>query len=155
MIVMSYRTRRRLVTVILAPAAALATWGVTRLIGVDLVVSIGNGEVGPGNVLFAALIGALAGWGAARLFERRSSNPRAWWSFTASTAIPVSLIGPSWLAEGSSLAALSAMHVVTALVVIVGFVPTIPVKAPRRADASRRPSRDLQERTTRSTAPRP
>src|SRR5262245_30340557 len=117
MSVMTYRTRRRLVTVILAPAAALATWGVTRLVGVDLVVSTGDGKVGPGDVFFAASIGALAGWGAARLYEHRSRNPRAWWSFTASTAIPVSLIGPSWLAEGASLAALSALHVVTALVV--------------------------------------
>jgi hypothetical protein len=124
---MTNSTRRRLATVVLTPCAALATWALIRLIGVDLGVSVGSGTVGPDNVLAAALIGALAGWAAARAFERRSRRPRAWWSFTASTGLAVSLLGPSWLADGSSAVALSALHLVTALVVIVGLLGTIPV----------------------------
>jgi hypothetical protein len=48
-------TRRRIATVILAPGAALAAWAVVRLIGVDLVVSAGDGTVGPIDVLVAAM----------------------------------------------------------------------------------------------------
>jgi FtsH-binding integral membrane protein len=123
---MTKRTRRRIATVALAPAAALAAWALIRLIGVDLVVSFGNGKVGPGSVVAAALIGALVGWAAASLFERRSRRPRLWWSFAASTGLSVSMIGPSWLADGSSAVALMALHFVTAIVVVVGLVGTIP-----------------------------
>jgi hypothetical protein len=68
-------TRRRIATVILAPVAALAAWAVVRLIGVDLVVSSGDGTVGRVDVLTAALFGALAGWFVVQLLERRSSRP--------------------------------------------------------------------------------
>ena len=129
---MSSNTRRRIATVLLAPAAALAGWALTKAIGVDLVVSTGNGKVGAGDVFVAALAAALAAWGAARVIERRSRRPRAVWSFTASTALAVSVIGPSWLADGASAVALIGLHFVTAAVVIVGFVPTIPVRGYRR-----------------------
>jgi hypothetical protein len=49
--------RRRLATVVVAPAAALTGWAVVRLIGVDLVLKTG-GTVGPVEVLVAALVGA-------------------------------------------------------------------------------------------------
>jgi hypothetical protein len=125
---MTDRTRRRIFTVLLAPSLALAAWGLVHLIGVDLVVSTGSGEVGPGDVLAAAFIGAVVAWFAARVLERRSRRPRASWSFTASTALAVSMIGPSWLADGSSAVALITLHLVTALVVICGFAGTIPVQ---------------------------
>ena len=124
---MTNSTRRRLATVVSAPCAALATWALIRVIGVDLSVSVGSGTVGPGNVVAAGLFGALAGWAAARAFEHHSRRPRAWWAFTASTGLAVSLLGPSWLADGSSAVALIALHLVTALVVIVGLLGTIPV----------------------------
>jgi uncharacterized protein DUF6069 len=130
---MTDRTRRRIATVVLAPVAAFATWAVARLIGIDLVVTAGSGTVGPANLLTAALLGALGGWVAARVLERRSRRPRAWWSFSSSTACAVSMIGPSWLADGSSAVALMAMHLVTAAVVIAGMAGTVPV---RRDDPS-------------------
>src|SRR5690348_1593602 len=77
-------TRRRITTVVLAPSAALATWALIRLLGVDLVVSTGSGKVGPAAVFAAAFVAVLAGWAAARVFERRSRRPRRWWSTTAS-----------------------------------------------------------------------
>jgi hypothetical protein len=120
-------TRRRITTVVLAPSAALATWALIRLLGVDLVVSTGSGKVGPAAVFAAAFVAVLAGWAAARVFERRSRRPRRWWSTTASTALSVSVIGPSWLADGSSAAALIALHLVTAAVVIIGLAGTIPL----------------------------
>jgi hypothetical protein len=130
---MTYRTLRRLATVALAPAATLATWAVTtRLAGVDLDVSTARGEVGPVDVVVAAVVGALAGWLAARVVERHSRHPRAWWGFTASTTFAASTVWPSWLAEGWSTFALTVMHFVTAAVVIAGFLGTIPV---RRSEA--------------------
>lgn len=125
---MTSQTRRRLATVVLAPAAALAAWALIRLAGIDPVVSTGSGKVGPGDVVAAALVGALAAWGAAHVLERRSRHPRAWWGFAASTGLSVSMVGPSWLAEGSSAVALDSLHFVTAAVVIWGFLGTIPLK---------------------------
>jgi hypothetical protein len=134
---MTHRTRRRLAAVALAPAAALATWTVTtQLVGVDLDVSTARGEVGPVDVVVAAVIGALAGWLAARVVERHSRRPRAWWGFIASTTFAASTVGPSWLAEGWSTFALTVMHFVTAAVVILCFLGTIPV---RRSEALREP----------------
>ena len=76
---MTERTRRRIGTVILAPAAALLTWGCIRLAGIDLVVKTGDGTVGPVDVVVASLIGALGGWFAIRLLERYTSRPWLWW----------------------------------------------------------------------------
>ena len=75
----------------------------------------------------AALVGALAGLFVVRLLERRSRHPRSWWSFGGSTALAVSIIGPTWLADGASAVALITLHIVTAAVVIIGFAGTLPV----------------------------
>ena len=125
---MTRRTRRRTVTAALAPAAALAAWALMRLTGIDLEVSVGDGVVGPVDVVVAALLGALAGWAAVRFLERHSPWPREHWSYLSSAALAVSVIGPSWLAEGASAAALIGLHVVVAAVVIVGFARTLPAR---------------------------
>jgi hypothetical protein len=132
---MTHRTGRRIATVLLAPSAALATWALIRLLGVDP-VSTSRGTVGPGDVLAAALVGALAGWAAARILEHRARRPRAWWGFVAPTGLAVSMIGPSHLADGSSAAALIALHVVTAAAVIAGLTTTIRVRGRRRPEAA-------------------
>jgi hypothetical protein len=80
MMSMTDRTRRRIGTVVLAPAAALAAWALIRLSSIDLDVSTASGTVGPADVFAAALIGALAAWLVARLFERHSPHPRRWWA---------------------------------------------------------------------------
>jgi hypothetical protein len=127
-------TRRRIATVILTPAAALTAWAIVRLIGVDLVVSSGDGSVGAGDVLVAALFGALAGWLVVGLLERQSSRPRLWWARIGSTALAVSIVGPAWLADGASGVSLVGLHFVTAIVVITGFFGTLPI---RRSDTAR------------------
>jgi len=120
-------TYRRLRVIVLAPAAALLTWAVVRLAGVDLVLKDG-GTVGAVNVFAAAVAGALAGWLVVRLLERHTRNPRSWWSFVGSAALAVSIIGPSHLADGASAAALITLHFVTAVVVITGFARTLPCR---------------------------
>ncbi len=125
---MTHRTRRRIGTVVLAPVAALTAWAFIRLLGIDLVVSAGDGTVGAADVFVAALVGALAGWLVVRLLERHSRRPRPWWSFVGSTALALSIIGPAWLADGASAVALIALHIVTAVVVISGFAGTLPVR---------------------------
>jgi hypothetical protein len=125
---MTRHTRRRIGTVVLAPAAALAGWAVFRLLGVDLVVSTGDGTVGAADVVAAALVGALAGWVVVRLLERHSRRPWFWWPALGTTALTVSTIGPSHLAEGTSAAALTALHFLTAIVVISGFATTLPCR---------------------------
>ena len=123
---MSDRTRRRIATTLLAPAAALGAWAVIRLLGADLVVSAGDGTVGPVDVVAAALAGALGGWFVVRLLERHTRNPGFWWPPLGSTALAVSTIGPAYLADDVSALSLTALHFVTAIVVIVGFATTLP-----------------------------
>jgi hypothetical protein len=124
---MTPRTRRRISTVVLAPIAALVAWAIIRRMGIDLVVSSGDGTVGATDVVAAALLGALAGWVVVRLVERRSRHPRRDWAIHGSTALAVSIIGPTWLADGASAVALTVLHVVVAVVVITGFAGTLPV----------------------------
>jgi Family of unknown function (DUF6069) len=133
---MTAHNRRRIATVAFAPIAALAAWAVVRMAGIDLALRDG-GTVGPGEVVTAALIGALGGWLVARWLERRSVRPRRTWSFVGSTALAVSIMGPAWRADGSSAVALIALHVATAVVVIAGFAGTVPVRPPA---AIRRPA---------------
>ena len=133
---MSHRHRRRIATVVLAPMVALGTWALFRLAGIDLVVSAGTDTVGPVDVLAAALAGAIAGWIVVGVLERYSRRPRARWPFVGSTALAVSIIGPTWLADGASAVALIALHFVTAVVVIIGFAPTLLVHGTRHGARS-------------------
>jgi hypothetical protein len=125
-VTMNNRTRRRIATVLLAPAAALVAWGCMRAAGVDLAVTTGDGTVGPVDVVAAALIGALGGWVLVGLLERHTHRPGLWWPALGSSALAVSTIGPAHLADGTSGLALTALHFVTAIVVIWGFATTLP-----------------------------
>ena len=120
-------TRRRRITVALAPLAALAAWSMMKATGADLVLKTGT-SVRAGDVVLAAVTGAVAAWVVARWIERHSHRPRSVWGFVASTALAVSGIGPSWLADGVTALLLFALHFVTAGVVIIGFLPTLPVR---------------------------
>jgi uncharacterized membrane protein len=126
---MTHNTRRRIGTVVLSPVAALAAWALMRLMGIDLVVSVGDGTVGPTDVFAAALLGALGGYAVVRLLERTSRYPRRLWSFLGPTALAVSVIGPMWFSDGTSSVALIALHFVVAVIVIGGFGGTLAERA--------------------------
>ena len=104
---MTQRHRRRIATLGLATVVALGAWVLIRLAGIDLVVSAGTDTVGPVDVGAAALAGAIAGWIVVGLLERYSRRPRARWPFVGSTALAVSIIGPTgrvlWLSSRSTL----------------------------------------------------
>jgi Family of unknown function (DUF6069) len=130
-------TQQRIATVVIAPVAALLGWAAIRLLGIDLLVSTGDGTVGPVDVVVAGLAAALGGWLVVRLLERHTDHPLAWWGFIGSTGLSVSTIGPGYFADGMSLVGLLALHFLVAIVVITGLAMTLPKPCWARIDPSR------------------
>ena len=104
-----------------AMVVALAIWALARLLGVELTVGKGPdaGLVGPGDVLAAVVVASLAAWVVQQLLARRGAA--GWWPFVGSTALAISIIGPTWLADGAASVVLIAMHLAVGLVLIAGF----------------------------------
>jgi uncharacterized protein DUF6069 len=107
-----------------ATAAATAIWAVATTAGPELTVSFGPGQpiqkVTVVNVVVAALVGSLAGWGLLALLRRFTAKARAIWTVTAIVAALLSLGGPlSATASASTKVSLVAMHLVVATVLIV------------------------------------
>jgi hypothetical protein len=128
-----------------AAVVALAIWAVVRLLGVDLTVRIGqdSSEVGAVDVLVTTVLAGLAAWGVHRVLARRARTAR-WWPFVGSTAIAVSMIGPSYLADGAAAVALISMHVAVGAVLVWGFT----------LEGADRPRRHLSARAPWSPGPR-
>src|SRR6266446_4481930 len=84
--------------VLAATAAAVAIWIVATAAGADLTVSFGPGQpiqkVTVVNVVVAALVGSLAGWGLLALLRRFTTNARAIWTVIATIFALLSLGGP-------------------------------------------------------------
>jgi Family of unknown function (DUF6069) len=108
--------------ILVAVVVALAIWSAARLLGVELTVGKGAdpSQVGPVDVLVATVLAGLLAWGAHSLLARTPRTAR-WWPVVGSTAIAISLTGPSYLADGASAVALIAMHVAVGAVLIWGF----------------------------------
>jgi Family of unknown function (DUF6069) len=107
-----------------ATAAATAIWAVATAAGADLTVSFGSGQpiqkVTVVNVVVAALVGSLAGWGLLALLHRFTANARSVWTVTAIVAALLSLAGPlSTIASAGTKVSLVAMHLAVATVSIV------------------------------------
>jgi len=104
-----------------ASLVALAVWGLARALGVELTVGKGDQAslVGAADVLVAVLVAGLAAWLAQRLLARRGAA--GWWPFVGSTALAISIIGPTWLADGAASVVLIGMHLAVGLVLIAGF----------------------------------
>jgi hypothetical protein len=118
--------RTAMLTVLGATAAAVAIWVVAVATGADLTVSFGPGQpiqkVTVVNVIVAALVGSLAGWGLLALLRRFTTNARAIWTVIAIIVLMLSLGGPlSAIAAGSTKAWLAGMHLAVATVTIVGL----------------------------------
>jgi hypothetical protein len=104
---MKTTTRGSLAVVAAAVAAALVAWAVIRLAGVELTLKDGASSAGSRvdavDVLLTSLVAGLAAWGVDALLAhwRRAR----WWPFIGSTALAVSITGPSYLAGGTSAVA--------------------------------------------------
>ncbi|TDD53228.1 hypothetical protein E1286_07320 [Nonomuraea terrae] len=83
---MNTSLRRLLLTLIGAPAAALAVWALAvPVAGTALTVRAGGGTqpVGPVSVVMASLLAGPAGWALLTVLERFSSRPGRVWTVAA------------------------------------------------------------------------
>jgi hypothetical protein len=117
-------SRTPVTAVLAATAAAVAIWVVTTLAGADLTVSFGPGQpiqrITVVNVVVAALVGSLAGWGLLALLRRFTAKARAVWTVTAIIVALLSLGGPlSTISSPGTKVSLVAMHLAVATVLIV------------------------------------
>jgi len=113
--------RRSAGVVAAAMVVALAIWALARLLGAELTVGKGADAraVGAADVLVAALLAGLAAWGVHALLVRRGAA--RWWPFVGSTALAISIIGPTWMADGVAGVVLIGMHLAVGVVLIAGF----------------------------------
>jgi hypothetical protein len=111
-------------------ATALVAWAVIRLLGIDLTVEAGSGtaQVGAVDVLLASLVAGLVAWGVFALLAHWR-RPR-WWPSVGSIGLALSILGPSYLADGISAASLICLHVLVAVVLITGFARFMPRPLP-------------------------
>ena len=117
--------RRTAGVVAVATVVALALWALARMLGVELTVGKGQDAslVGAADVLVAVVMAGLAAWGVQTLLARRGAA--GWWPFVGSTALAISIIGPTWLADGAASVVLIGMHLAVGLVLIAGLNRTV------------------------------
>ncbi|MPZ47972.1 MAG: hypothetical protein GEU75_01425 [Dehalococcoidia bacterium] len=139
---MNRSSTRSVAIIATAVAVALALWGLFAATGVELTLKEGGpaDEVGVVDVLIASIVGALGAWVAYNFLARRGWA--RWWPFIGSTALAISVAGPSWLADGEAALALISMHFAVAIVLISGFALFGAGRAASgsRSDATRRQS---------------
>jgi hypothetical protein len=119
-------TRRSLEVIAAGAGVALAIWALVSALGVELTVGKGAdaSQVGVVEVVAAALLAGLGAWAVQRQLARRGAG--RWWPFVGSTALAISVIGPSWLADGAAGVALIGMHLAVGAVLIAGFSRLLP-----------------------------
>jgi Family of unknown function (DUF6069) len=124
---MSLSARRSAGVIAVAAAAGLVVWAVVRLLGVELTVgkSPDPNQVGPVEVLVATVLAGLAAWFVHRLLARSTRTAR-WWPSVGSTALAISMLGPSYLADGAAAVALITMHLIVGGILIRGFTSQSP-----------------------------
>jgi len=129
------------VVIAAATAVALVLYGLIRWLWVTPVAEM-NGEdevVGWANVLIVTVLAGLVAWGVALLLKR--AGKARWFPSLGSIALALSIIGPSYLADGSSAVALIVLHFAVAVVLIFGFTRIIlPVGWWEREHQSNEPS---------------
>jgi hypothetical protein len=115
-----------------ATMVALAIWGLARMLGVELTVGKGHQAslIGADDVLVAVLVAGVAAWAVQRFLARHGAA--GWWPFVGSTALAISIIGPTWLADGAASVVLIGMHLAVGFVLITGFNQHVKTPEPRR-----------------------
>jgi len=104
--VMHPSAKRATGVIAVAAAAALVIWAVARLLGVDVEVEFGGEirQVGPADILVATVVVGLAAW---VVYSLLAPHPRTarWWPYVASTALAISVLGPSYQSDGAAAVA--------------------------------------------------
>ncbi|MFI7610822.1 DUF6069 family protein [Nonomuraea terrae] len=122
---MNTSLRRLLLTLIGAPAAALAVWALAvPVAGTALTVRAGGGTqpVGPVSVVMASLLAGLAGWALLAVLERFASRPGRVWTVVAPVVLVLSLFGPVGGAVGiGATLVLVLLHLVVGAVLVPGL----------------------------------
>lgn len=122
---MNTTIRRLLLTVIGAPAAALAVWALAvPVAGTTLTVRMGDGTqpVGPAPVVVASLLAGLAGWTLLAVLERFAPRPARIWTITALIVLALSLFGPAGSAVGIvATLVLILLHLIVGAVLVPGL----------------------------------
>ena len=118
---MSTTTRNSLFVISAGIATGVALWAVFRLAGVGLNLNDASSmsSVGIGDVLVASALAGFAAWGVHAWMLRRSLA--RYWYLVGSAALTISLIGPSWFADGWSVLPLIVMHFAVGWVLIDGL----------------------------------
>src|SRR5512132_96345 len=108
---MSNGSARRVMGVVAAAMiVALAIWALARLLDVEL--TVGNGHVSAADVVVTALLAGLAALGVrAQLPSAGPIDP----GHLSAAALAISIIGPTWLADGLARVVLIGMHVAVGL----------------------------------------
>jgi hypothetical protein len=124
-------TRASVAAVLGATVAAIVIWAVATATGAELTVSFGPGQpiqkITVVNVVVAALVGSLAGWGLLALLRRFTAKALTVWTVIAIVAGLLSLGGPlSTISSGGTKVSLIAMHLVVATVLILGLRRATP-----------------------------
>jgi Family of unknown function (DUF6069) len=124
-------SRMKSAVVLVAVIVGVATWSVIRVLGVEPMVGKGSDPhpVGALDVAAATLVAGLAAWGVYAWLARR--HLAGVWPFVGSTALAISIIGPSWFADGASAVSLICLHLAVALVLVMGFTLTTTVQSYR------------------------
>ncbi len=118
---MKKSTSRHLEVLIAAVMVGLALWGAFRLVGVelDLKEAAASDRVRAIDVFVSTTLAGLAVW-AIHSYLVRHHRERLW-PFLGSTALAISIIGPTWLADGEAAVALIVMHLAVGATIIGGF----------------------------------
>jgi uncharacterized protein DUF6069 len=118
---------RNVITVLGAPAAALAAWYLeTAVLHVDLTVAMGPTlqPVTAVAVVLTALLAGIAGTVTARLLTRLAGRrARIAWTVVAGLVLVLSLLGPLGATSPAAVVSLVALHLVVGVMLLVGLRP--------------------------------
>src|SRR5262245_61287209 len=110
---------KRITVIVLAIVAALGTWLLVRLLGIEPEVTTTGGapgSIGALDVALATVGTGVVAWAVHIWLVDRGA--RRWWPLIGTTALAISVAGPSWLADGASAVALICLHMVVGFVLI-------------------------------------
>ena len=108
---------------LVAAFVGVVVWAVGRTTGAELEVRVGAGTrvVGVVDVIVAALVAGLAGWGVRALIRRLTGGGDRLWLGLCAVVLLVSLLGPLGAATPAAAGLLVAEHVAVGSAVALGL----------------------------------